>query len=134
MCRTHPCAPTVEEAKALIKAGYAKRLMLKIWRSRDDPHFVIVGICPAIIGYECGIDPLKSHIGDCTFFKNERCELHDKGLKPSEGKFATHATTPEEEEANDKEIIKTWYTNEGEALIHKWESICEIMIKGPGLH
>jgi hypothetical protein len=132
MCRTHPCAPTVEEAKQLIKHGFAKRLMLKIWVSRDDPECIIVGLCPAIMGHEMGADPLKSHIGDCTFLKDERCELHNLKLKPSEGRFATHNTTHEQEESNTKEIIKTWLSNEGEALLHKWERICEIKIKGPG--
>jgi hypothetical protein len=132
MCRCHPCAPTVNEARLLIKNGYAKRLMLKIWASRDDPHFAIVGLCPAIVGFECGVDPMKSYLAPCTFLKNDRCELHNLGLKPSEGKFATHDTTPAEEEINDKEIIKTWLTDEGDQLIHEWEELCEVKIQGPG--
>jgi len=129
MCRCHPCSPTLDEAKQLIKAGYANQLMLKVWASQDDPQFAVVGLCPAIIGYELMVDPMKSYAGDCVFLKSDRCILHDKGLKPLEGRFATHDTTPEQEERVTKEIIKTWLTQEADDFLLEWERMCGVKIQ-----
>ena len=132
MCRTYPCMPTVLEASRLINAGYADRLMLKACPASNDNTLVIPGLCPAIVGFEKSVGPLKMHQGPCTFLKGDRCELHDLGLKPAEGRFATHETTPEQEEKFMVHIMKTWATMDGNKLLLEWEKYCEIKIQGPG--
>jgi hypothetical protein len=59
-CRTCPCIGTPEDIDRLVTAGHANRLRLVLW-------------------------------GACTFFtENGLCELHDKGLKPTEGRLSNH--------------------------------------------
>ena len=132
MCNTYPCTPTAGEAAKLINEGYAKRLMLKAWPAKNNPKIVIPCLCPAIVGHEMGIGPLKMHEGPCTFFKNERCELHNLNLKPAEGRFATHDTTPEQESEKMFEIMKTWTGDYGDYVFNAWIEICEVIIQGPG--
>lgn len=132
MCRTYPCMPTVIEAYRLIQAGYSDRLMLKAWPAPHDATLIILGLCPAIVGLEKSVGPLKTHQGPCTFLKNDRCEIHNLGLKPAEGRFATHATSSEQEGKFMVHIMKTWATIDGVNLLMEWERQCEVKIQGPG--
>ena len=115
MCQ-RPCWPTPEEAKKLIDAGYASRLMEDYWyRSEGD----IKILCPALKGYENRFTPFWP-IGQCTFQdENGMCELHDKGLKPLEGRESLcHDRTPEN--LRDK-IVAIWDSSEAQKLVEEWE-------------
>ena len=82
-CHT-PCLGTPQDIKKLIDAGYGDRLSIADWglgilMGRTDHYIRMV---------QANID------GDwCTFFHDGLCELHDKGLKPTEGRLSHHSTT-----------------------------------------
>lgn len=80
MCRT-PCLGTPEDIEKLVDAGYADRLVPTEWGVG-----MIVGLISRPI-YMLQADTIN---GWCTFYHNGLCELHDKGLKPTEGKLAHH--------------------------------------------
>lgn len=77
MCK-NPCIPTPEDAEALINAGYKEKLC--------DGYIPVPRldiVLPVIL-------PLKTDKG-CIFLTSDGlCQLHDKGLKPTEGKLAIH--------------------------------------------
>lgn len=74
-CR-QPCKGTPEDIEALINAGYGKRVMLI-----------------KCLGVKIFTPLYDKEKKSCTFFTNGLCELHDLGLKPTEGKLSHHSTT-----------------------------------------
>jgi hypothetical protein len=87
MCAHSACVPTPQEAQALIRAGYAKRMAIYqpfIGSSEQ----AVIG--PAVVGAEGGTRQRTE--GRCTFHTADgKCELHDLGLKPLEGRIAHHS-------------------------------------------
>lgn len=80
-CHT-PCLGTPQDILRLAKAGYADRLALSEWAAG-----ILLGCTDHIIQM---IQPISE--GDhCTFFHDGLCELHDKGLKPTEGRLSHHS-------------------------------------------
>lgn len=106
MCSNRPCWPTPAESKAIQDAGYSSRLMRDYWVS--DSHFDhdVDMLVPAIVGYEGGTAPTWP-TGQCTFLKDGKCELHDKGLKPLEGRVMDHLSTYE-----DSQMVRLFIVNE----------------------
>jgi hypothetical protein len=87
MCEDSTCMPTPDEARALIRAGYGARLAT--YQVQPDPErFAWVGPAPA--GSE-GARGLPDSKRGCTFHVGGRCELHNLGLKPWEGRMAHHS-------------------------------------------
>ena len=85
MCEFSTCLPTEAEAQQLIDAGYGDRLATYRWP--DSPR-AVTG--PAPKGKE-GQTLATTMSGACTFrLPDGRCELHDLGLKPLEGRLALH--------------------------------------------
>ena len=82
-CHT-PCLGTPEDISKLIEAGYQDRLAPTQWmvgmlmKVHDRP---ILMVQPKVEGN-----------GWCTFYHDGLCELHDLGLKPTEGKLSHHTT------------------------------------------
>lgn len=71
----HPCKGTPDDIANLIIKGYRKRLMA------IEQNGTLI------------ITPLLDNEKECcTFFNDGLCELHDKGLKPTEGKLSHHTT------------------------------------------
>lgn len=94
-CST-PCLATPEDIKKLIDAGYADRLAETDWYVGK-----LMGVIDKPIPM---IQPLfDDSKGSCTFFTDGLCELHDKGLKPTEGKLSHHSTNGFK---NKREIVK----------------------------
>lgn len=91
MCKHTPCMGTPEDTANLIKAGYANRLAKTLWAAG-----AMHGIPPVEM-----LQPRYDEAsGACTFLTDAGlCELHDAGLKPTEGKLATcdrsKVTTPD---------------------------------------
>lgn len=79
-CKT-PCLGTPDDIINLIKVGYAKKLEMYQWDMG-----LILGELPAPVTV---YRPKKTESG-CIFFKNGLCELHEEGLKPTEGKLSHH--------------------------------------------
>ena len=118
MCMRRPCWPTPQDAQGIIDAGMAGRLMLDWWfdRAMDSTVYVLT---PAIAGRDGGQAPAIP-TGPCTFL-NARglCDLHDAGLKPTEGKesLCANRTAPDLHER----IAASWNTVEAQALVENWE-------------
>lgn len=86
MCARTTCLPTPDEARALIRAGFADRLATyRFWPQGAGMDYV----GPAPAGQEGSRDLPNTKAG-CTFHKGGLCELHDLGLKPWEGRVAHH--------------------------------------------
>lgn len=71
-----PCKGTPEDFVNLIAAGYSDRVMIT-----------------EFAGVQIGMPLYDKDRDCCTFFKDGLCELHDKGLKPTEGKLSHHSTS-----------------------------------------
>lgn len=80
MCR-FPCIGTPEDIERIVDAGYADRLMPTDWLVGK-----LAGLCDSPIA----MLQAEQRNGWCTFFHNGLCELHDKNLKPTEGRLTRH--------------------------------------------
>lgn len=79
-----PCKGTPEDMVKIIAAGYASRIGLyKFPATIQFPEFDGIQYIAPLLDKE-----KKS----CTFFNNGLCELHESGLKPTEGKLSHHST------------------------------------------
>lgn len=94
-CKT-PCLGTPDDILKLIKAGYGNKLSITDWG-----FGMIVG---EILYPIRMIQAIKTTKG-CIFFKDGLCELHDKGLKPTEGRLSHHEVA--EDNINFKKSV-TW--------------------------
>jgi hypothetical protein len=88
--------------------------MLDYWAAEDDIEL----LCPAIRGYENQGAPFFPK-GKCTFLNAQGlCDLHDKGLKPIEGRLAD-CKNPSGGQLH-KAVADLWNTEEGRAVIARW--------------
>lgn len=81
-CHT-PCLGTPQDIERLIDSGYVEKLEPTIW---------MTGMMMGVIGFSVPMIQAKKENGYCIFFHNGLCELHDKGLKPTEGRLSHHST------------------------------------------
>lgn len=86
LCHT-PCIGTPEDIEKLINAGYGDRLAPSLW---------CVGMLNGLTRTPIKmIMPIREESGWCTFrLPDGLCELHEKGLKPLEGKLASCRPKP----------------------------------------
>jgi hypothetical protein len=110
-CKRTPCLGTPQDIERLLDAGYGDRLSATIWAA---------GMMMGIVNFPLPMIQAKREEGGCTFFKDGLCELHDKGLKPTEGRLSHHSIT-EENFSRTKNltwnIAKEWLKIENEAVI-----------------
>lgn len=86
LCHT-PCLGTPEDIVALLAAGYGDRLAIINWGVG-----VLAGLTDKMIKM---IQPRQEPNGWCTFRRPDGlCELHDKRLKPLEGRLASCGPKP----------------------------------------
>ncbi len=118
MCERRPCWPTPNDVERLIETGLADRLMLDWWFDKTHDRTVYI-LTPAIAGRDGGQAPAIPS-GRCTFLDGQGlCQLHDKGLKPTEGQLALckGRTRPDLHE----HIGETWNNDAAQSLIDQWE-------------
>lgn len=119
MCR-RPCWPTFEEARNLINLGFSNKLMLDFVELDDNS--IVQALCPAHRGRE----GRKRGYFDFTrcVFQNDNllCDLHDKGLKPKEGREALCTIS---NVGLRKSIADTWKSKEAQNLITSWKHTTE---------
>lgn len=84
-CRT-PCLGTPDDILRIILAGYKDRLAPTMWG---------VGMVLGRLPYPVPMVQARGIDGYCTFFRDGLCELHDLGLKPTEGRLSHHTITQE---------------------------------------
>ena len=88
MCRHSTCLATPGEAQLLRRIGYEDRLSNYYFRDFNEKPVVVTGSSPK--GHE-GKEFTSTRAGRCTFHTDEgKCELHNLGLKPLEGRLAHH--------------------------------------------
>ena len=126
-CRQFPGLMTPAEAVAAISAGYASRLM-EDWLEPSDEFSNeerIYMLAPASLGHEGAFAPEMEWgdfffiKGQCTFLKNDRCEIHDSGFKPIQCRYA-HCSEMKANPSN-YDMARMWDTPEGEAALELWE-------------
>lgn len=81
-CRKTSCLGTPQDILKIVKAGYADRIIISEWAAG-----ILMGCTDRII---LMFQPRFTEEEGCTFFKDGLCELHDKGLKPTEGRLSHH--------------------------------------------
>lgn len=79
-CHT-PCLGTPHDILALIDAGYAWSLCFTEWAA-GVTHRMTDKIIPMV--------QIKERFGWCVLYHDGLCELHEKGLKPTEGRLSSH--------------------------------------------
>ena len=130
MCHRRPCFGTPDDIERIVDAGHAGKLMAEY--GTTDPEVLFGGptvwmVQPAVVGFEGKVAP-DDPGGTCAFLNRAgRCELHDAGLKPSEGKIALCFEGHEElgipfvSTPNILfEFTKLWNTERGLEVGRKW--------------
>ncbi len=122
-CKCTPGWPMPDEARKLIDAGYADRLMLDWWQDYPDVYL----LCPAAEGCEGdrapeGPDGFMTIFspwtkGRCALLRDGRCEVHDVA-KPYECRISDHDMTNDIHAAREHEIVAAW--RESKALVREW--------------
>lgn len=152
MCYHTPCIGTVDDMENLLDAGYAKNLMLDCWVGDStkeealnkafpgaekepftDKKFNpfdndVFYLAPAIIGKEGQLAPFAK-TGKCNLLIDNKCSLHDKGLKPIQGSLACCKIERVYINENGKQtdiderisIMHTWNSQRGKDLIDRWK-------------
>ena len=111
MCR-RPCWGTPEDARRLIEAGHARRLMIDYWQGFDSDILIL---CPAVKGHEGQWAP-SCPTGGCTFQTADgMCEVHP--IKPTEGAVAIHN---QYHKNLHWEMAQSWDNDDGRAVIQLW--------------
>jgi hypothetical protein len=161
MCYHTPCIGTLDDMERLINAGYAKNLMLDCWSGRsviddgvnksfntnvsmlkDKDSIVtffeddVMYLVPASQGKEGKVSGYNKG-GTCNFLVNNKCSLHDLGLKPTQGQYACCSIERVYMDKYGKQqdlderlpILITWNTQKGKDLIDRWKK--EVGFTGP---
>ena len=108
MCKT-PCIGTPNEMIDIALAGYADRIALTGWAAG-----MLFGTHNRMVDIIAPLYDEKK--GSCTFYTDGRCELHEAGLKPMEGRFASC----KEDLIKSKEEL---YTTPLYKCISEWEKL-----------
>ena len=121
MCK-RPCWPTVDEAQAIIDAGYGDYLMCDC---HDGDGRMVYVLCGRLKDHDMFAPPgwPMSEAG-CKFQVDGLCILHDAGLKPLEGrvvlcdaKAARFFSYYDDYRKTREAIIDDWDTPKGRELI-----------------
>lgn len=106
MCKV-PCIGTPKDIEAIIDAGYADRLKETMW---------MVGYLAVKEKPIAMIQPTEKD-GWCAFRQPDGlCELHDRGLKPTEGVLASCKVVEEDN-------VPTYETSVLRAVAHEWVKV-----------
>lgn len=118
MCHT-PCLGTPQDILRLIEAGYADKVAYSEWA---------VGILLGFTPYVIPMVQIEEKNGWCVFYHDGKCELHDKGLKPTEGILASHDLTPYELKPEHNltfSVAREWVREENLKIV---KEICDKLV------
>lgn len=111
MCKTSPCIGTPDDILRLINNGYVGKISASIYmvgvfyfNARNPVHFAT---------------PTRLDDGSCIFFNNGLCDLHESGLKPTEGKLVNHETTGDYKTSSNYLVSETWNKPENAGKVKK---------------
>jgi hypothetical protein len=98
MCQRTPCLGTPTDILKLIQAGHKEKIMPTLWAAS-----IFFGQSPIPM-----LQIERNPVSGCVFLNEQNlCSLHDTGLKPTEGKFASHSPNMKAENLT-LTIAKTW--------------------------
>lgn len=111
-CHT-PCLGTPQDIGRLIDAGYTDKLAPTLWGAG-----MIMGVI------DVPIPMIQAIAGEeyCVFFHSGLCELHDKGLKPTEGRLSHHSTRIDNFKPSKSiawNVAKEWLSEENAEVIER---------------
>ena len=90
MCQRTPCLGTQQDILALIEAGYVDKLCYTVWAAGIVLGHITQPIPMVQLNSDSGCD------GRCICYHDGKCELHENGLKPTEGKLSHHDVSARE--------------------------------------
>jgi len=90
-CEHTPCIGTPEDMERIMKAGFAHRLVITEWATGKALGAIDRSVW-MISPRKMNDDPYTP--APCSFYENGLCILHEKGLKPSEGRLTHHTPEP----------------------------------------
>lgn len=112
-CRT-PCLGTPQDILRLIEAGYIDKLKPTYW---------CVGQILGKLDYSIAmVQAEQTAYGWCVFHEGGLCQLHDLGLKPTEGRLSCHDIKPENyvfSKGLAYNVAKEWLDRNNYATIQK---------------
>ena len=111
-CHT-PCLGTPEDIQRLIEAGYGDKLKPTLW---------LVGMAIGRLNYPIAmVQAAIEDDGWCVFRQDDGlCSLHDKGLKPTEGRLSHHSIKAENysfSKGLSYNVAKEWLESKNDDLI-----------------
>lgn len=111
-CHT-PCLGTPQDIEKLIDAGYSDRLLPTLWGA---------GMIMGVIDFPVPMIQIASGDNYCSFFHDGLCELHDKRLKPTEGRLSHHSTSVDNFKASKSiawNVAKEWLSVDNAEVIER---------------
>lgn len=125
MCLRVPCLGTPQDILALIDSGYKDKVCYTEWAA---------GMIYGHTRVPIPMVQIKAYNdGRCVFFQDGKCELHDKGLKPTEGRLASHDFHEKEiqKEYNlTYQVAREWFQEENFVVIKEIaDKLCDYMNK-----
>ncbi len=108
-----PCLGTPEDIRRLVEAGYEKDLRFTFWA---------VGMLVGRVAFPILMVQPQQTVHGCVFWRDGLCSLHDKGLKPTEGRLSYHTITEENidfEKSLSWNVAREWINAENISLIAK---------------
>ena len=128
MCQRTPCLGTPHDILALINAGYVDKVCYTEWAA---------GILLGHVDRPIPMVQLKSQNskvdGCCICYHDGKCELHDKGLKPTEGRLSSHEAHVRELRAEYNlsfQVALEWTKEENFGIIQEIaDKLCEYLNK-----
>lgn len=107
MCKHSPCFPTPKDVVDLIEAGLKDKLQYTVWLDIETGKWYDL-IAPK--GFKAFED--NEFAIQCVFLNsNDKCDLHNAQLKPTEGKLMLHDMDNSVQIR--REVLKSWDTEEG---------------------
>lgn len=112
-CRT-PCLGTPQDILKLIEAGYIENLKPTYW---------CVGLVLGKLDYSIAmVQAIQTDQGWCIFHKEGLCQLHNLGLKPTEGRLSHHEIKSENyvfSKGLAYNVAKEWLSKENVPLVQE---------------
>jgi len=112
MCLASPCFPTPEEVVRLQKMGFGSDLMFTMFVNQNTLEIY------SLVAPKSTDDVLFDR---CTFHNSKGlCELHELGLKPTEGRLANHDQPHSATVTLRNAVCETWKSELGINLLKEY--------------
>ncbi len=113
-CSVSPCLGTPSDIEKIIDAGHGDKIFLTHWAA----GILLRATKDIVRMYQANNIPNHG----CVFFKDGLCELHEKGLKPTEGRLSHHSQQMHNLEPRKSigwNVAKTWLDPENAPTISR---------------